>query len=431
MGERNSVNCEYFNPWHPLQPYYIEALEIKSAIENGLKYDKKREEFLKEIFRPLDYTLFNDLILFKYKSYIELNEMGYGANFFELHDGLYRSCRSIVLNRYTGRVVLASLDKFKNFDEEEQGDWSRESCWKKFLNADKTYITNKMDGSYQQYTWDAVNKCVIGSGSSGLDPELSWRLKKGLKIINEEFIFASLQAYPNWTFIFEFISPDNPIVVKYTKGEEGLYLLAMRNNNTGEEKSFEELKVIACAWGLRITDWYENMGLDETLSYTDKFLSSEKEGWVVDCVKGVEHFRFKVKTVDYVIMHRALSNLISPNAVAEAVYWNRFDDFLSKSPDAYKEKLIEIANNIIQYNQLYKKLAWNYYSQMKAACGTGERTRETMIWINENVPTSIREATRAIVLGTVELSPLTQGKGDMLKSYSKMMDHYSELKKLI
>ena len=50
-----------------------------------------------------------------------------------------------------------------------------------------------------------------------------------------------LREYPNITFVFEYISLKDTHVVKYTKEQEGLYLIGMRSNLTGEEYSYESI----------------------------------------------------------------------------------------------------------------------------------------------------------------------------------------------
>lgn len=421
MGGRNSL----IRYWHPLQLYISYGLTVQGAIDQGDFVSSEIRAQLREIFRPLNVTEYKDLLLFKYKGYTELADLGYGGDFFELHDGLYRECRSVVFNKRTKMVVLAALPKFKNFGEDES-DWSKDNCWKKYSNAEKVYITNKMDGSYQQFTYDSKTQSIIGSGSQALDPELSWRLQNGYKYVEDNWLIGVMSQYPEWTFIFEYVSPDNPIVVKYDRSEEGLYLLAMRNKFTGEEMDTVRLNEIAKAWNLKITEYYRGTSLEEVLASTDKYSSSEKEGWVVNCVdKEGKSFRFKIKTDDYVLMHKALSNLISPNAVVEAIYNDRYDDFVAKCPDAYKEKVEKYRDEILLYYNLFKSLAYRYAVKVFEELGHDDPCKEVMLWINQNVPKCVRETTRAIILGK-EPSFLTKNGGS-LKNYTEIIEHYNQL----
>ena len=172
----------------------------------------KLNEKLSKIFDPLQITCYDHYVLFKYKGFIELSDDYDLGSFFELYNGLYRECRSCVFDVENDEIALASLAKFKNYGEDE-GDWSPKNIKSKYNFAHAVFITNKLDGSYQQYRYIAEEDRILGSGSQALDPVESWRLAAGYKLLSDgqkELI----KDYPDYTFIFEYISPKNPIVVK-------------------------------------------------------------------------------------------------------------------------------------------------------------------------------------------------------------------------
>ena len=93
------------NWWHPLMKY-INAVNLSFLKENGLEDNyhlegcsfKDRLNFLKEnkneeyselikVFEPLIINEYDGLTLFKYESYIVLNDMGYGSDFFGTYFG--------------------------------------------------------------------------------------------------------------------------------------------------------------------------------------------------------------------------------------------------------------------------------------------------------------------------------------------------------
>lgn len=90
---------------------WLQKINDYYSDENGIINDKEIFNLLK-IFEPLDITSYKNYALFKYKGYIELGELGYGLDFFELYDGLYRECRSIVFDLADCSVALASIRKF-------------------------------------------------------------------------------------------------------------------------------------------------------------------------------------------------------------------------------------------------------------------------------------------------------------------------------
>ena len=265
----NADSEEYnFNDWldYINFVYSDEDCEIKDKIIKSVL----------DVFKALDVTCYSHYALFKYKGYIELGDLGYGSNFFEIYNGLYRECRSIVFDLKNDTIELASLSKFKNYNEDEDS-WKADNIWKKYDNASGNfYITNKMDGSYQQYRYDVREDEIIGSGSSALDRNESWRLSEGYSLLTDGHK-RMFKDFPDWTFIFEYISPKNPVVVKYTKEQEGLYLLAARNVNDGSEMTFSELKGKASWYSIKITENYAD-SLSEVLSQTGKYTSDEKEG---------------------------------------------------------------------------------------------------------------------------------------------------------
>ena len=457
------------NKWHPLQPYIeqvkkraeeisdLESVKTKLLdpdiklcnnfglwmnliISNG---DSKDDELIK-IFEPLKVTGYNEYALFKYRSYIELNDMGYGGDFFELYNGLYRECRSVVFDLSDLSVALASISKFKNYGEEATGEWSEESIQKSYLNCDMFSITEKMDGSYQQYRWLSKEQKVIGSGSQALDADESWRLERGFKLLDSNYK-AMLSNYPWLTFCFEFISPDNPVVVKYTKEQEGLYLFAARDVTNGGELDYATLEDIAKTYNVKYVKNYDNETLTSLLNQLDKYTSDEKEGWVVSIWNKIDDltpFRFKVKVDDYVLMHKALSKSISPNAIIQAIAENRIDDFKSKIPVAYKDLVESIENDIYDYLRNTKYYTELIYKAMEWYLIPNASQKEAMIWINK-IPEIIRGYVRNLYLerpnyylnksnrenfGYYHLGEIQKKKENLDKKYSGILKLIDELK---
>ena len=411
-------NQEY--DWHPLYNYvmtvkrkYIQSytlLKNEACPENYNFNDwldrldewktisPEKVEELRKIFDTLQITCYDHYVLFKYKGFIELSDDYDLATFFELHNGLYRECRSCVFDLKNDEIALASLAKFKNYGEDE-GDWSPKNIQGKYHTAHEIFITNKLDGSYQQYRYIADENRILGSGSQALDTAESWRLAEGYKLLSDGQKDL-IKAYPDYTFIFEYISPKNPIVVKYNKSQEGLYLLAARDVKDGKEVSFDILKDMAEEYGSKMTQWYSNATLFSILADTDNYLSSEKEGWVVDMVDGYKnHFRCKVKVENYVQMHKMLSKNISPNAVVCAINEDKFDDFLAKCPDAYRELIMEYYNTIHEYLNLYKELINKILEKGNAECvDFWNDKKEAMLWMNK-LPKVLKGRVRAQYLG--------------------------------
>lgn len=79
---------------------------------------------------------------------------------------------------------------------------------------------------------------IVMAGSQAINPKNSWRLQDGYRMIHELPGYEEmLKIHPNVIFIFEYISLKDAHVVKYTKDQEGLYLIGIRSNEYGTELS--------------------------------------------------------------------------------------------------------------------------------------------------------------------------------------------------
>lgn len=409
--------------WHPLTKYvnyvlkqytaltqewpskrnFIEKLEYLK--ENYIYFDKETQR----IFEPLNITCFDNLVLFKYKGIIELEDLGYNyEDFFSIENGLYKECRSVVFDETNGCIAMASLAKFKNYGEDSDSykQWSEQRLNQLYNSSFKYYITNKMDGSYQQYTYDKYRNRIIGSGSQGLDKDNvdTWRLKYGFELLTKCNKFL-IKNFPDWTFIYEFIHPDNPIVVHYTEKDRGLYLIGARNKYTGQEMDLNTLSHLVSCFNsdpiiydkkdeIKMVQWYSNETLESILSQLDKYSSNEKEGWVVDCWNGdlkFNHLRFKVKVNDYILMHRALSKNISPNAIIQCLAENKWDDLCSKIPVAYKDYADKLKKEILNYQYIIENTYKRYIEKLIMLNEEDfHNKKEAMLWITKNVPKFLR-----------------------------------------
>lgn len=362
---------------------------------------------LLDIFEPLDMTVDNEYVLFHYKGFIDLSDMGYSeSEFFYLDNGLYQECRSCVFNVKKEEIVLASLHKWKNYNE-DVFDWSEKNIREKYTSAQKIWITNKMDGSYQQFRYitDSDGSGIIfGSGSQAINLSESWRLKEGFSLLTDSQK-QMIKDYPDYTFVFEFISTKNAIVVHYTEGQEGMYLISARSCIDGIEMDFDTIRSLATLYDSKMVEYYDSENLDSLLTQVDNFSSDEKEGWVIRMRdENGKDFRVKIKCTDYVLLHRVIGKRISPNAVIEALAYGKYDDFYSKVPDAFKDIVKGFYLETVNYVNTRTTAAMNwYYQMMEELKDQLENYPENyikklkMVWISENVPKCIASDVRNMV----------------------------------
>ena len=362
---------------------------------------------LLKVFEPLDMTVDNEYVLFHYKGFIDLSDMGYSeATFFYLYDGLYRECRSCVFDVKKEEIVLASLPKWKNYNE-DAFDWSEKVIREKYISAQKIWITNKMDGSYQQFRYITNSDdsgTIFGSGSQAISLNESWRLKEGFGLLTDSQK-QMIKDYPDYTFIFEFISTKNAIVVHYTEEQEGMYLISVRSCVDGTEMDFDTVRSIAALYDSKMVEYYDSENLDSLLAQVDNFSSDEKEGWVLRMRdENGNDFRVKIKCTDYVLLHRVISKRISPNAVIEALAYDKYDDFYSKVPDAFKDIVKGFYLETVNYVNTRTAAAMNWYYQMMEELKDQLKNypenyinKLKMVWISENVPKCIASDVRNMV----------------------------------
>jgi len=141
-------------------------------------------------------------------------------------DAIRRECRGLIFCPKTERIVRRPLSKFFNVGERDETQLNR-------LNFGKSHsVYTKEDGSMI-----VPFEVVYGSGI------IRWGTKMGLTDVAlkaEEFVsknpkyqkFAKECIARDISPIFEYVAPDNRIVLKYE--QESMILLAARHMITGE-----------------------------------------------------------------------------------------------------------------------------------------------------------------------------------------------------
>ena len=385
--------------WHPLYNYVLKVknkyIELSGNttcynFNEMLDYlytncNKDADTFsLLEVFKPLIVNSYNEFVLFKYENYIELSEMGITEeDLWKRYDGLYLECRSVVFDIKNEELVLGPQPKFFNVGQIE--GWF-ESEVKDLINkCDFVEFSNKLDGNNQNYRY--YNGEYIGGGAMAIDPKMSPRLVEGYEMLTDNYK-QMLRDYPDYTFMFEFISLNFPIVVKYTSEQQGLYLFGMRDVKTGAQKTYREVIDIANKYGVKTTELYDET-YDSIKSTLDDYSCDSKEGWVIGIWKNGEVFKAKLKVTDYVLMHKAISKITSPNAIINAIEAGRYDDYIAMAPQSAKEEVREIANLVFEYINKMNEAVNGYYSSLTNFLNENNPDnikKEGAIWIRNNVP---------------------------------------------
>ena len=133
----------------------------------------------------------------------------------------------------------------------------------------------------------------------------------------------------------------------------------------------------------------ESISFGEMLNKMKTYKSSDKEGWVLN----IDGHKIKVKCDDYVQLHRILDKYASVNVIIKNIADDKFDDMISKIPDTYKDRILMIANKIIEYRDNTLNEINEYYN-----ISPKESRKEFMIWVSNNCPKNIQGYVRNIYL---------------------------------
>lgn len=344
----------------------------------------RKRHYYNDIIHNLLINEYDGMILLKYKN-LDIDWNAY--------NNFYMECRSVVIDIYNDKLVLTPFRKFRNVNECEENQIDR--IRERIKNAARVEITDKLDGSMCSARF--YNGRIIVSGSQALDDKQSYRLKNYYDwIFSHKNIFHMLIDHPNHTFIFEAIFPDDTHVVQYNESMIGLHLIGVRGVYTGYEWSYSDIIDIANSYSVPHVKIF-NMTFEE--AYQDALnngrMANEGEGYVVN----IDGYKIKVKYQDYVLIHHAIGNMLSHNAIMNAIHEERWDDFYSKIPLAYQPQAKEIADNIYYYLEVYnEQLDW-WYMKVQIATQWNTDRKTFMLMVDEYVPQKFKGAVRAKFLG--------------------------------
>lgn len=430
--------------WNPVLNKFKEIKNEYKRVFGTISYDyissytNKSESCLERWVRELNvtepinsYTEFDDLIscleINQYKNMLLIRYGRYsnvydgeteasGEDFWKRYNGFYRECRSVVIDVENECLILTPFAKFFNVNELDET--SVDTIQKRIREAVVVEFSDKLDGSMQSARW--YNEQIIMSGSQSLNPDASWRLKDGYKMINSLKGYEEmLRSYPYYTFIFEYISLKDAHVVKYSKSQEGLYLIGVRDVDTGKEFTYNMVLKFAKRFGIPSTRVFKKT-LSQVMTELDDKSSDEAEGFVIN----VDGYKVKCKYNDYVYVHKALLKLSSINLTIRSIADDKYDDLLSKLPEAYHEPVKRIAKVVVSYIRETEEAIKKYYDKAPKS-----NRKEFMIYVAENVPKEYSGYCKAKYLGK-KINVLKSGN-DKCPKYKKLKDmgivNYTEL----
>jgi RNA ligase len=232
------------------------------------------------------------------------------------------------------RYVL--LEKFFNLNQVP------DSLYSVVKNYKIKFVNNKEDGSIASFV-KLPNGKVIGKSKMGFDNDQADGINRVYKTNKEVKSLVDWTLDNNIVPVFEYVAPNNRIVLRYPSEE--LILLRLRDNVTGKHIDIRDhLDKVGT---IRVAPFEDEIkDLDQLIELTATQV--DKEGSIVTCED--EHgrdFFFKLKTPWYCERHGLLTeDLYREHIIIGYILDDKIDDILGQIPEDEKEAHIRI-NKII------------------------------------------------------------------------------------
>ncbi len=223
------------------------------------------------------------------------------------------------------RYVL--LEKFFNLNQVP------DSLYSVVKNYKIKFINNKEDGSIASFV-KLPNGKVVGKSKMGFDNDQADGINRVYKTNTEVKSLVDWALNNNIVPIFEYVAPNNRIVLRYPSEE--LILLRLRDNKTG--KHIDIRNHLDKVGSVRVAPFEDEIkDLDHLIELNATQV--DKEGSIVTCEDEFgRDFFFKLKTPWYCERHGLLTeDLYRENIIIGYILDDKIDDILGQVPEDEKE----------------------------------------------------------------------------------------------
>ena len=232
------------------------------------------------------------------------------------------------------RYVL--LEKFFNLNQVP------DSLYSVVKNYKIKFVNNKEDGSIASFV-KLPNGKIIGKSKMGFDNDQADGINRVYKTNKEVKSLVDWSLDNNIVPVFEYVAPNNRIVLRYPSEE--LILLRLRDNVTGKHIDIRDhLDKVGT---IRVAPFEDEIkDLDQLIELTATQV--DKEGSIVTCEDEMgRDFFFKLKTPWYMSLHGLLTDdLYREHIIIGYILDDKIDDILGQIPEDEKEAHIRI-NKIV------------------------------------------------------------------------------------
>ena len=283
---------------------------------------------------------------------------------------IVREARGIIINTKAMSVVCRGFDRFFNSHEQ----------WADTIDWNNCRVEEKIDGSIikayclnGEWIW-ATNSCIFATDANVANSNRTYLdIILSARNFNDWTMFRDKN--PDYTYIFELVSPETQVVIKYEWTT--LVHIGTRNNITGEEI-------------------YTNIGMYRPLIYNIHTLDDciEAAKHLNDGCEDVEHegfvvvdkdwHRVKIKSPRYLELHHAWNNgnaskerIINVLRTTDLPIEKICEEFprITTQIMYYKYCMVELENNVQQYIDYVRNLYEEYNHDRKAVAMTIKNQR--------------------------------------------------------
>lgn len=307
-----------------------------------IEFIKENKDNWKELLSQEPYNLkFNECGKFTLIRYNQLSS--------DFSNRLVQESRGCIINNETLEYTCRSFIKFFNVQEELASsiDW------------DSSRIQTKYDGSiikcwYDGELWRVSTNGTIDSSTAIIEGDFIsfyelFNMAKG------DLDFDKLNK--NRSYIFELTSPLNKVVVDYK--EHKIFHIGTIDTKSGEEFN-EDI-------GIEKPKEFHCNNVNDIINAVNS-MSYDEEGYVV-----VDRYwnRVKIKSPEYVRVHRLYSNVMTKRRALEIIRINEQSEFL-----AYFPQYIDLFKNI---ENAYSKLIKDMSEELKLSMFTDNKREFAMV----------------------------------------------------
>ncbi len=248
---------------------------------------------------------------------------------------LRRETRGICYDPDTGCIISRPFHKFFNVGE-------REDTQADDINlSDLHHMLDKLDGSMIR-TIFPVGGLLWGTRAGVTD--VSEQARRYIEYIQPkiDYIgFGNEMADNGYTLMFEWCTRKNRIVLDYP--EDRLVLTGMRINREGQYVTYSSMIDIASRFGIPYVETIGSSNVDMREFQSTVKSMTGVEGYVVAFQDG---HRVKIKSDEYVLIHRSKDELRFEKNAIRIVLENKIDDVCPHLQKDDRDRLLKFADDM-------------------------------------------------------------------------------------